>query len=172
VPVLLMRDVSTASPPERAPLFSDVLIPLASGDDGEEIIRDTMAIAGEGATLHLLQVVVPVWLLPPPSIFDLTVDEGAHTVPADLLGASRDAAHARLEQIAERLRARGIATRSYVRIHPHPAEAVLALSDEVSARLIAIAAHRRGAARMLLGSVTDKVVRGATVPVLVRPPHD
>ena len=43
--------------------------------------------------------------------------------------------------------------------------------DECGASLIAMTSHGRGAtARLLIGSVADKVVRGATVPVLVRVP--
>jgi nucleotide-binding universal stress UspA family protein len=49
-----------------------------------------------------------------------------------------------------------------------PAEEILKESEEASA--IVIATHGRGGVRaMIVGSVADKVIRGATVPVLVEP---
>ena len=50
------------------------------------------------------------------------------------------------------------------------AEQVLALAEACAADCIAVGTHgARGLERLLLGSVADKVVRGARVPVLVAP---
>jgi nucleotide-binding universal stress UspA family protein len=52
-----------------------------------------------------------------------------------------------------------------------PAGAILAEADANSADLIALATRGRGGlGRFLVGSVADKVIRGATIPVLVRRP--
>lgn len=52
-----------------------------------------------------------------------------------------------------------------------PAVAILADADANSIDLIALETRgRSGLARLFLGSVADKVVRGATVPVLLRRP--
>jgi nucleotide-binding universal stress UspA family protein len=49
-----------------------------------------------------------------------------------------------------------------------PALAILQVVEDEGADLIAMStAGRGGVARMLLGSVADKVIRGAPVPVLV-----
>jgi len=49
-----------------------------------------------------------------------------------------------------------------------PAEAILAGAREQAATLIALTTHgRMGLARWELGSVTDKVLRGSTLPMLV-----
>jgi nucleotide-binding universal stress UspA family protein len=52
--------------------------------------------------------------------------------------------------------------------HPSPARAILDIADEHGVDLIAMETHgRSGVAKLLLGSVTDKVVRASPVPVLV-----
>ncbi len=49
---------------------------------------------------------------------------------------------------------------------------ILDVAEELDADLIAIATHGRGPVmRALIGSVTDRVVRLAPVPVLVVPAH-
>ena len=53
------------------------------------------------------------------------------------------------------------------------AEAVLGVAETGKADLIALATRGRGGAgRFVMGSVADKVLRAATVPILVtHPPH-
>ncbi len=56
-------------------------------------------------------------------------------------------------------------------VHADPARAILDVAKEERAFMIAIATHgRTGVRRAVLGSVADKVIRAATMPVLVRPP--
>jgi nucleotide-binding universal stress UspA family protein len=53
-------------------------------------------------------------------------------------------------------------------VDPSPGAAILYGAVAAKCDLIALATHGRGGlARLLLGSVADKVVRGAAVPVLV-----
>jgi nucleotide-binding universal stress UspA family protein len=53
-----------------------------------------------------------------------------------------------------------------------PAVAILEEAQKRPTDLIALETHaRRGLARLVLGSVADKVVRGASVPVLVHHPR-
>jgi len=50
----------------------------------------------------------------------------------------------------------------------HPARGILEVVSELGCDLIALGTHRRIiAARIVLGSVADKVVRASPVPVLV-----
>jgi nucleotide-binding universal stress UspA family protein len=59
----------------------------------------------------------------------------------------------------------------HARIGP-PAGEILALAEEVSAHLILIGSHgRTGLDRLVLGSVSERVVREARCPVLVARPH-
>jgi nucleotide-binding universal stress UspA family protein len=172
IPVLLLRDVSAAAPREGVPIFPSVLVPLDADETSEQILADVIAVAGRDATVHLMHVVVPLRWVPPPSAIEI-VSAGAEAsdTRADLLGITRDATVARLNALADRLRRDGIAAQVHVPIHYSAAEAVLAYAHESGASLIAMTSHGRGAVgRTILGSVSDKVVRGATQPVLVRVP--
>jgi nucleotide-binding universal stress UspA family protein len=73
-----------------------------------------------------------------------------------------------LEKAAAGLRARGVKVRTIVMVEDQPAEAILKEAKEWGAGLIALETRgRAGLSRFFLGSVADKVIRAATVPVLV-----
>ena len=77
-----------------------------------------------------------------------------------------------LEGVAQKVRERGLQARTEVVVEDQPASAILHEAERERAGLIAIATHARtGLSRMLLGSVADKVIRGAHVPVLVYHPR-
>jgi nucleotide-binding universal stress UspA family protein len=77
-----------------------------------------------------------------------------------------------LEGVAAKVRERGLQARTEVVVEDQPASAILHEAERERAGLIAIATHARsGLSRMLLGSVADKVIRGAHVPVLVYHPR-
>jgi nucleotide-binding universal stress UspA family protein len=81
----------------------------------------------------------------------------------------RREAAAYLDRIAQTLRSSSLAVRTSVVSHDQPAVAILSKARAEGADLIAIETHgREGLSRLLLGSVADKVVRGASIPVLVQ----
>ena len=64
-----------------------------------------------------------------------------------------------------------IAARSIIESHFAPARAILATAERERVDLIAIATHGyTGVKRAILGSVTDKVLRGARWPLLLERP--
>ena len=72
-------------------------------------------------------------------------------------------------ELSERLGAEGHRVRSIAVIDTSPAAAILEAAEEQRPDAIVMAGTRRsGADRFLLGSVMDKVVRQATIPVLIR----
>jgi nucleotide-binding universal stress UspA family protein len=74
--------------------------------------------------------------------------------------------------IAERVEAVGVPIRINVVLEPQPAAGILRTTGEAAIDVIAMATNgRSGLARALIGSVTDKVVRGSEVPVLVYRPR-
>jgi nucleotide-binding universal stress UspA family protein len=76
-----------------------------------------------------------------------------------------------LASIAQRAQAAGLTIHTKVVIDAQPAAGILRAAGQSGVDLIAMATHgRSGLARMLIGSVTDKVVRGAEIPVLVYRP--
>ncbi len=76
-----------------------------------------------------------------------------------------------LEGVAGRLRARSQRVQVRVVTSRNPAEAILGDARDHGIDLVALATRGRGElTRLLLGSVADKVARGATTPVLVYRP--
>jgi nucleotide-binding universal stress UspA family protein len=77
-----------------------------------------------------------------------------------------------LEKTGESLKKRAVVTRTMVATG-NAADEILKAADEVKADLIAMSTHgRSGLRRLAFGSITDKVIRGANVPVLlVRAPE-
>ena len=71
-----------------------------------------------------------------------------------------------LEKAGENLRSRGVTVNARVSAG-NAAEEILKAADEINADMIAMSTHgRSGLSRLAFGSVTAKVLRGASVPVL------
>lgn len=92
--------------------------------------------------------------------------------PADAAGPLRvddyttRGARQKLEIIAEPLRREGLAVRTLA-VTGNVAAQILALAKEVGADALVVGTHgRKGLSHLLLGSVAEKVVRGASVPVV------
>lgn len=157
MPLLLIHTAEEgAKKPD--PTFHNMLVAL----DGTPMAEEILAPAGElakrmGAALTLLRVVP-------------AVPEGAKATIAGepLADKLRAEAHVYLQRIAGSLRERGVQTRTSIKVHAHPATAILDEAASGEYDVIALETHaRRGLPRLFLGSVADKVVRGASIPVLV-----
>ena len=80
-------------------------------------------------------------------------------------------AHQYLERLAAPLRAKSLNVRTHVIAHDHPTTAILDAASSRGADVIAMTTRgQSGLKRLLFGSVADKVIRGATTPVLICPP--
>ena len=72
-----------------------------------------------------------------------------------------------LEKTGELLRSKGIAVKVEVAVGK-PADEIIKVADEIDANLIAMSTHgRSGLSRWAFGSITDRVLRGGSRPVLV-----
>jgi nucleotide-binding universal stress UspA family protein len=129
-----------------------------------------VALGGAGPTYTLLRVVKPALLpayAPEGRPLGREVEGLLDQIEAIQKRLLADAEEY-LAGVAGRLRARGLQVQTRVAVEEQPAVAILREAAEARAGLIALATHgRRGLSRLFLGSVADKVVRGATVPVLV-----
>lgn len=77
----------------------------------------------------------------------------------------------RLESVARRLALPPGVNVEYVTLHGEPANELIAFANQFKIDLIAAGAHGRSAlGRLLLGSVSSKLVRTAQCSVLVAPP--
>jgi nucleotide-binding universal stress UspA family protein len=78
-----------------------------------------------------------------------------------------------LKRLGEQLQGKVPAVQMHVVLASSPAVAILDDAQSHNMDLIALATHGRGGlARLFLGSVADKVVRGASVTVLLQRPGD
>jgi nucleotide-binding universal stress UspA family protein len=161
-PVLVVRAGDNAPAHVTEPLFRHVLLPIDREQSGSEAMQRALTMGTQGQTTYtLLTVVSALPVLPPPY-------PGADMIVGDPGFAHHGAdASALLERIAAPARAVGAATNVRVVTHERAAPAIL---EEAASPidLIVIPTHPRSSfSRALLGSVVDKVMRGATVPLLL-----
>jgi nucleotide-binding universal stress UspA family protein len=89
------------------------------------------------------------------------------TAGANAADAIVAASQAELKRVLERKQGRNVQMRSVLRLGP-PWEEINGVAQEEDADLVVVATHgRRGLSRALLGSVSERVIRTATRPVLV-----
>jgi nucleotide-binding universal stress UspA family protein len=163
VPVLLVRPRDGGAAELQPVQGGDILVPLDGSPLAEGALEPSKALARAwDAEIALIQVIEPLTLATdPPMIASTVYDERLTTI-------RRDAANDYLEGVAERLRADGIRPSSAAVLGMGPVEALLDLARPERYGAVAIATHGRGGLRrMVLGSVADKLVRGADIPVLV-----
>jgi nucleotide-binding universal stress UspA family protein len=164
VPLLLVRPQEAASGPAPEPGLGHFLVPL----DGSTLAEQGWTVALPlaklmGARFTLLTAVEPVWL---PGYDPTGSDMAGFDKP--LLERSQAAAQDYLDRVAERVRAEGFKVQTHVAVGRKAAPAILEQARADGADVIALATHgRSGMRRAMLGSVADKVVRGAPVPVLL-----
>jgi nucleotide-binding universal stress UspA family protein len=142
--------------------FAHVLIPLDGSALAEEVIEPALALGQlmEAEYTLLEAIEAPVLGYAPAAQVAGLDDQVLEQWRADAL--------ARIERVAGRMRERGVVVHTCVAYGP-PAVTIIEYAREHAADLIALTTHGRGGAmRLLLGSVADKVVRGAGVPVLIQ----
>jgi nucleotide-binding universal stress UspA family protein len=145
----------------RDRVFEHILIPLDGSPLAEEALEPALALgAPMGARYTLLQAINPPVIGYAPAAYATGLDER-------ILEQWQAEAQMYLDHVAARLRGQGHQADTVVSIAP-PAIAILDYARDHSVDLIGLATHGRGGlTRLLLGSVADKVVRGAGTPVLL-----
>lgn len=174
IPMLFVRPEDSEADFAQEPELGRVLVPLDGSPLAEQILEPAAALAAAtGAELRLLRVVQEFT----PDGHDPDSGRVSGIRPTlltqlrELDRESRQRAEEYLNQTAERLRQRSLEVQPRVVSHHRPATALLDDASTHGVALIALATHGRGGLkRLLLGSVADKVLRGATTPVLVYRP--
>lgn len=145
-------------------MYAKMLVPLDGSALAECVLPHAKAIA-KGCTVReivLLRVVER-----PPTMGAEGIDFVA------LQSADKDAAGAYLARIESQLSAEGFKVSSQV-LAGRAGEAISEFANNNQVDLIALATHgRSGISRLVFGSVADRLIRSASVPILlVRPKAD
>ncbi len=146
-------------------MYKKILVPLDGSPLAEAALPPVVELAQcTGAKIILLRVLLtPVYEY-------MRTDPVVATVTAEAREINRDEVQNYLEYMAAGLRQKGLTVETQVCEGPI-ADAILDYAESIHTDLIAMSTHgRSGLARWLIGSVADKVVHAATMPVLlVRP---
>ncbi len=160
IPLLLIRTREETPSRVEEPEVRNILVALDGTHAAEQILEPVGNLAKLlGASCTLLRVVPPA---------------APHSMPSETaVGATlsdklRGEAHVYLQRLAAALRDRGIGVQTRILAHGYPATAILSEAASGGYQMLALETHGRiGLPRLFLGSVADKVVRGANLPILV-----
>jgi nucleotide-binding universal stress UspA family protein len=166
VPTLVVHPGSGAPDLARGLPLDHVLIPLDGSPLAEQAVRPAVRLGRlTEARYTLLRVVEP-------SLRAFLPDSPAPPVNLEALAEARQEACAYLDAVAAPLRREGLMVSTEARVGSPIAE-ILSCADTCAVDLIAMATHgREGFARLMVGSVADKVLRGAATPLLVTRPQE
>lgn len=151
----------TPQPP--APHTGPILVPVDFSECAAEVVAEAIAIAlNTGASLELLHA-VDLGDMDPETQIQPDGDASTQTTAADLLEAE---AHASLTKLAGPAKAAKVEVTTSV-IHGAAVDVIIGQAEASSAPMIVMGTHgRRGLSRWILGSVAEKVIRRANIPVV------
>jgi nucleotide-binding universal stress UspA family protein len=144
--------------------YKHILIPLDGSELAELALADAFSLAQlNSAEVVLLQVISPLDYI--------VADTAPMGFTEELVKAQQDAALSYLENVSGRKEGRNLRIRLAVEFGI-PAETIIDYAHREPIDLIVMATHgRSGLRRWVFGSVADKVLRGADVPVLLVRAH-
>lgn len=157
VPTLLVRAARGAALPEPgATLFPRVLVPVDGSPHAEQAVQAALTLVGDTpVAVTLLSVVHP------------TAAMGAKAFPSD---AERELCARYLEPLAVRHRGPGRSIEVETAVTANVGKAIVEHAKRHDASLVALATQGLGGVqRFVVGSVADKLIRTAPMPVLVVP---
>jgi nucleotide-binding universal stress UspA family protein len=145
-------------------MFKKILVPLDGSSMAEAVLPYVRRMALEdGAEVELLNVTmlpIPAYPVDAPLDFDNVIKQ------------QHEASEQYLKKVVEDIGHDGIKVTPLISEGP-VAEEILSYAESTGADLIAMSTHgRSGISRWLMGSVADKVLHGAKVPVLLIRPNE
>jgi nucleotide-binding universal stress UspA family protein len=174
LPLLLVRPGDEEPNLDEEPDLGKVILPLDGTPLAEQILEPAVALAGLMPEAEIVLVrAIPAEVTEEEPEEVVVRAEARHLLlrVRSAEEAIRREAEEYLAGIARRLESRGLRVQTHVVVEERPVDAILHEAEDEQAGLIALETHGRGGlSRLLHGSVTDKVVRSAHVPVLVHRP--
>jgi nucleotide-binding universal stress UspA family protein len=161
IPVLLVHPDRLQ--PAIPPSLHSFLVALDLSKDSESILEPVIRLAqltqGHVTLVHVIEPVIGAVTMGLPF---------AAPIPVELFEEQRITAQRKLDRIADVLRERGLSVCARLIDAANAAVGLLEVLEDKRYDVIAMTTHGRGGVRrLLLGSVADKVIRGASKPVLV-----
>jgi nucleotide-binding universal stress UspA family protein len=144
-------------------MLKQILVPVDFSNCSYAALRRAAELArSTGAKIDLLHVWEVTAQLPPDMIFD------DHAPPGQILShAILTHAQRHLDELVKQAKAEGTEIRETRLVRGATAHTIVEIAEKDGYDLIAMGTHgRSGFERLLLGSITEKVVRRSTVPVL------
>lgn len=169
IPLLLVRPGTTTVDLERPAGLQHILVPLDGSALAERIIEPAVVLGTVlNADYTLLQVVKQIRPSAASGMESVAaLLETVDRLEADLL----DRARMYLESVAQRLRQQPLIVQTRAVVGEQPAMTILEAAA-APIDVVAMATHgRHGIARLFVGSVADKVLRGTTLPLLIYRPQ-
>jgi len=145
-------------------MFNHILVPLDGSPLGEVALPAAMALASKfDSELTLVQV------LQPPRIIMTDVNGSVYTqLLVELQQQAEQEAHSYIQAHQGSLRQQGYIVHSQIPEGENVADALLQVAAKANVDTIVMSTHGRGGiSRWVFGSVADKVLRQADVPVLL-----
>jgi nucleotide-binding universal stress UspA family protein len=135
-------------------MYEDILFPTDGSDPAESVLEYALQIATEhGATIHLLNVAD-------------TGRDSVTTIRGEVIDTLEQEGQRIVEEAAQRVREQGVSVVSEV-LQGDPYKTIVDYSQQSSIDCIVMPTHgRRVIHRFLLGSVTERVINTAEVPVI------
>ena len=167
-PLLLLRPSEHLPSGGHPRAIRQILIPLDGSARSEAIVEHAVALGQLMQAEYMLLRVVAPFVLGAAAPFTTPTDFDPDRTRQLQAEAEHD-----LDTVARRLRAAGATVHTRVLVTEQIAAAILEHASQHSIDLIAMSTHgRSGLARLLIGSVADKVLRGTERAVLAyRPPE-
>jgi nucleotide-binding universal stress UspA family protein len=171
IPVLMLRPVETKVDRLAAHhLFRRILVPLDGSALSKAILSSASDLASCGKSrVVLLRVVQPVPLVMPntgaPFVYSTAMEDEVATT------SLKDEAIKELGEVKRTLEKQGLTDiESHVIVARHIAPAIIDYARDHGVDAIAMSTQGRGASRLLVGSVADKVLRSSGLPILLLRP--
>jgi nucleotide-binding universal stress UspA family protein len=142
-------------------MYDNILFPTDGSDPAESVLEYALQIASEHeATLHVLNVAD-------------TGRDSVTSIRGDVIDVLEEEGHRIVDDAAQRARDRDVSVVSEV-LQGDPYRTIVDYGERSDTDCILMPTHgRRGLQRFLLGSVTERVINTATVPVIsVNPDRD
>jgi nucleotide-binding universal stress UspA family protein len=156
-PVYCIRQKDDHAPPVRMP--NKILVPTDFSEFTPRAISAAKRLSMNGSQLHIVHVIED---LVPPAIYGLE-----YPTYHDMSAEVEKHAQKELGNLAAGIMAEGVTVNTAL-LSGYPASAITDYANDADIDLIVLTTHgRSGIERLLLGSVTEKVLRTSDIPVLI-----